>query len=151
MRGRVAKNEFRWVAGEDILARFSISERRTKLFCSVCGTPILNVDRDDPHTYGLAIATLDDDPGVRNALHLFSASRPEWIEIRDDLPAFDTVPDIRGCVLDILTAAVVVQPVGDSRPVTLSASRLTGIQVGDEIVAHLPHNESEFAISKIRP
>jgi hypothetical protein len=36
----------------------------------------------------LPMGTLDDDPGVRPASHIFTASKAPWETIRDGLPQF---------------------------------------------------------------
>jgi hypothetical protein len=36
--------------------------------------------------------TLDDDPGVRPVVHIFTGSKAAWYEIRDDLPQFQEFP-----------------------------------------------------------
>ena len=40
----------------------------------------------------IPFGTLDGDPGVRPAFHMFAASKAPWWEIRDGLPAFDAFP-----------------------------------------------------------
>ena len=67
-------------------------------FCGVCGSPIVNKFDERSRSaafrpaataeYGLALATLDDDPGVRPVAHLFVASKAPWFEITDDLPQY---------------------------------------------------------------
>jgi hypothetical protein len=42
--------------------------------------------------YGIALATLDDDPGVRPASHTFVGSKAPWFEITDDLPQYQELP-----------------------------------------------------------
>ena len=153
LRARVRREGFAWSAGEDRLARYAISDRRLKLFCATCGTPILNVDRNDAQTFGLAVATLDDDPGKRNLLHLFAASRPDWLEIRDDLLVFDTVPDIRGEVLAIAIAdgTLSMQPDGDGSAIELRVADLGSVRPGDRVLARLPHDADEFVITRLDP
>jgi hypothetical protein len=34
----------------------------------------------------LALGTLDDDPGVRPSIHIFTGSKAPWFDITDDLP-----------------------------------------------------------------
>ena len=46
----------------------------------------------DPDNYGLAMGTLDDDPGVRPSYHIFVGSKAPWYDITDNLPQFDTFP-----------------------------------------------------------
>jgi hypothetical protein len=45
-----------------------------------------------PNTYGLAMGTLDDDPGVRPVCHVFVGSKAPWYEIGDDLPQYQDFP-----------------------------------------------------------
>ena len=42
--------------------------------------------------FGIALATLDDDPGVRPESHIFVGSKAPWFEITDDLPQFTELP-----------------------------------------------------------
>ncbi len=71
-------------------------------FCRVCGSPILNraepnyrLVASHPQTldeFGIALGTLDDDPGVRPECHVFVGSKASWFEITDDLPRYDELP-----------------------------------------------------------
>jgi len=152
LRAQTRTERFRWLSGKELLERYRYKPRREKLFCRVCGTPLVNTYLDDPDFLGLAIATLDEDPGKRNVLHLFAASRPAWIEIRDDLPQFDTVPDLVGTVVEIGPGTVVLQPAsGPSQllRVAESPARMTnGLRPGLRARASLLHGEEHF---RIRP
>jgi len=44
--------------------------------------------------YGIALATLDDDPGVRPACHSFVRSKAPWFEITDELPQYPEYPPL---------------------------------------------------------
>ena len=52
------------------------------------------VKDDNQKTLGLAMGTLDDDPGIRPTFHVFVGSKAAWFEITDQLPRFDTFPRI---------------------------------------------------------
>lgn len=39
-----------------------------------------------PGMVDLAVGTLDDDPGVKPALHIFVGSKAPWFDISDGLP-----------------------------------------------------------------
>ena len=54
------------------------------------GTPVAERDPRAPSRYGIALATLDDDPGVRPAAHAFVAYKAPGFEITDDLPQAPT-------------------------------------------------------------
>jgi hypothetical protein len=94
-RARVASTDFRWVAGESRVTWYASSPGTERGFCSVCGSPLLSRFADHPAHYGLPLGALDDDPGVKPALHVHVASKAPWHEITDDLPRFDTVPKSR--------------------------------------------------------
>ena len=95
-RARVAKADFKWIQGEELVTFYESSPGGFRGFCRVCGSPIINKfsagtpvserDPDAPSRYGIALATLDDDPGVRPAAHAFVAFKAPWYEITDDLP-----------------------------------------------------------------
>ena len=54
--------------------------------------PIAERDPHAPSRYGIALATLDDDPGLRPAAHTFVAYKAPWFEITDDLPQYRFTP-----------------------------------------------------------
>jgi hypothetical protein len=43
----------------------------------------------DGKLYFIPPGLLDDDPGVKPALHMFVGSKAPWWEITDDLPQFE--------------------------------------------------------------
>src|SRR5690242_735845 len=63
--------------------------------CKVCGAPVLvkfdehsRSAQTDPGAvalYGVALATLDDDPGVRPDAHAFIIDKAPWFAVTDDL------------------------------------------------------------------
>jgi hypothetical protein len=93
-RSRVAipSANFRWLAGEDLLTRYVSSPGTTRTFCRVCGSTLVSLFDDNPTTLGLAMGTLDGDPGLRPSFHVFVGSQAPWFEITDQLPRFDTFP-----------------------------------------------------------
>ena len=96
--GGVQISDFKWMQGEDLITFYGSSPAVFRGFCRVCGSPIINKfnagspiterDPDAPSRYGIALATLDDDPGVRPLAHIFVASKAPWFTITDDLPQF---------------------------------------------------------------
>jgi hypothetical protein len=38
---------------------------------------------------GIALGTLDDDPGIRPERHIYVGSKALWFEITDNLPQYD--------------------------------------------------------------
>jgi hypothetical protein len=63
-----------------------------KRFCKVCGSPMVNSWDPEPDMYGLAMGSLDDDPGIRPSCHIFVGSKAPWHDITDDLPRYENFP-----------------------------------------------------------
>ena len=100
---RVQISDLKWVQGEDLVTFYESSPANFRGFCRVCGSTIINKfnvgssqrDPDAPSRYGIALATLDDDPGARPLAHVFVASKAPWFTITDDLPQFPERPPLR--------------------------------------------------------
>jgi hypothetical protein len=91
----VPKSSFRFVQGEDLLTSYRSSADTIKRFCRICGSPIVNSWDPEPDSYGLAMGSLDDDPGVRvrPLCHIFVGSKAPWYEITDSLPQYQKSPE----------------------------------------------------------
>jgi hypothetical protein len=87
-RAAVPSAAFHWLCGESLLSRYQSSPGETRTFCSVCGATLATFFRDQPEQIGLALGTLDDDPGVRPLAHVYVDSKAPWFEITDSLPQF---------------------------------------------------------------
>ena len=69
-------------------------------FCQRCGAPVLikfdeRSRRAQTHPAaialsGIALATLDDDPGIRSDAHAFIVDKTPWFTLTDDLPQYPT-------------------------------------------------------------
>jgi hypothetical protein len=94
-RARVAvpKSAFRFLQGEALLTSYRSSRDTVKRFCKVCGSALINSWDPEPGMYGLAMGSLDDDPGIRPSCHIFVGSKAPWHEITDDLPQHETFPE----------------------------------------------------------
>lgn len=91
-RAAVERRHFRWLAGEAQLAGYRSSPNTTRTFCRICGANLISVFDDRREILGLALGTLDDDPGVKPACHVFVGSKAPWHDITDGLPQYDTLP-----------------------------------------------------------
>lgn len=80
----------RWLRGERSVARYESTPGFYRWFCPRCGSPLPG-DPTEGFSF-IPFGTLDADPGVRPAFHIFAASKAPWWEIRDDLPAYDAFP-----------------------------------------------------------
>src|SRR6516162_1957967 len=84
-RARVAAADFRYLLGEELVSFYESTPGTRRGFCKVCGAPgLVKFDehsrsaQTDPAAvalYGVALATLDDDPGVRPTRTRLSSTR----------------------------------------------------------------------------
>jgi hypothetical protein len=90
--GAVDKGDFRFVAGEEVVATYASSPDVSRTFCSRCGATLQFIPSEAGHL-GVAVGTLDDDPGVRPSYHIWTDSKAPWYEIDDDLRSHPTEPE----------------------------------------------------------
>jgi hypothetical protein len=88
--GKVAAEHFRWLAGQDLLSVYETSPGIGWAFCRNCGSS-LGVPKDGALSE-ITLGSLDGDPGVRPAEHIFVGSKAAWFEITDTLPQHDRWP-----------------------------------------------------------
>lgn len=87
----VAREDFSYIGGEDLVRSFAQSARVNRYFCGRCGSPLPMVEAWDP-LVGIPAGLLDDEPGVSASSHIFVGSRAPWWEISDSLPQHETWP-----------------------------------------------------------
>src|SRR5262245_14255165 len=86
---QVEPRKFRFLTGEDLVARYESSPGGFRTFCRLCSSPVPSRPRH-LETVSIAAGTLDDDPLVRPVLHTFVSSKAPWWDFSDDLPRFET-------------------------------------------------------------
>ena len=82
----VNADDFRWIAGEEYVSEYAPSPEGRRCFCSNCGA--LVAARYAGKIFQITLGTVDGDPGVRPAMHIFVGSKASWYEITDDIPTF---------------------------------------------------------------
>ena len=87
---KVSAKAFRWLTGEELLAVHESSPGIGWAFCRVCGSSLGLPSRGK--LSGLALGTLDKDPGVRPTYHMFVGSKAAWHDITDTLPQYEAWP-----------------------------------------------------------
>ena len=82
-----------FVSGEEHLKSYKVSDAKffAQVFCDICGSklPRLDPSREIAVT---PLGSLDDDPGIKPADHIFVDDKANWHDITDDLPQFEDVP-----------------------------------------------------------
>ncbi len=82
--------EFKWTAGKNFVKTFETKGGGGWCFCSECGSSLAGTE--DGRIMTITLGTVEGDPGVEPALHIFVGSRARWHEITDDLPQFEERP-----------------------------------------------------------
>ena len=93
--GHVKAEDFALLSGTDDLGSYQSSPPVTRTFCKKCGSSLQFIVTERPEVFGLALGTLDDDPGVRPSKHIFVDSKAPWFDICDDLPQHAERPKSR--------------------------------------------------------
>ena len=83
----VMREHFRWTAGEEKLSAYESPPGKLRRFCSVCGTHLLVERPAQPHVV-LRVATLDDNPGTRPAMHIWTSHDAPWLADGEDVPCY---------------------------------------------------------------
>ncbi len=81
---------FSWTRGEDLLTSYVGQHGAGKQFCRVCGSMLAGVYQGQVH--GIALGTLNDDPGITLDTHIFVGSKAPWEILPDGITAFDAFP-----------------------------------------------------------
>ena len=88
---RVEASEFKWLSGQETIAKFESSASVYRASCKKCGSPLGGIDANNKLLWA-TLGTINGDPGVRPKAHIFVGSRAPWYEITDNLPQFDEWP-----------------------------------------------------------
>ncbi len=83
---RVQRKDFVLLSGEGDIASYPSSPGVTRTFCRKCGSALQFVRATRPDTFALALGTMDDDPGIRPAMHIHIEDKAPWFDIDDGLP-----------------------------------------------------------------
>ena len=85
----VARDQFRYVSGQDVISSYSSSESHDRIFCGKCGSNILVALDDDTENFYLSMSTLEGDPPRPAGYHIFVGSKAPWHEICEDLVQYE--------------------------------------------------------------
>jgi ADP-ribosyl-[dinitrogen reductase] hydrolase len=83
----VKRSGFRWLQGEAGLRWYESSPGKRRYFCGNCGSQLV-AHREGSPTMALRVATLDEDPGLRPAAHIWAASEVPWLAYGSEVPVF---------------------------------------------------------------
>ena len=89
----VARDKFRWTAGENNLKTYPSSKTSDRLFCGNGGAQLLVDYKPEPDVLYLTMGTVDGNPECPPDYHQFAGSKAPWHEITDGKPQHETWPD----------------------------------------------------------
>lgn len=87
----VTREHFHWIKGEEELNVFESSPGKHRYFCSVCGSHIVAERSEQPHLI-LRAATLDEDPRIRPAMHIWRSHDVPWLQDGGEVPSYKEWP-----------------------------------------------------------
>ena len=88
-QGRVPRDGFRLLQGEELIRVYRPSGGMAKAFCSVCGSSLFGGTWPDGPEVSIRLGALDADPGIRPQYRSHTASAAPWDTIPDDgLPRY---------------------------------------------------------------
>jgi hypothetical protein len=82
----VALSAFRLIAGEELIRSYESSPGKSRCFCSVCGSPLYSKRESLPDVLRIRAGLIDGVLATRPVAHFHTNSKPNWWQIRDDLP-----------------------------------------------------------------
>jgi len=86
---RARREDFRLVAGEELISVYTPEGGAVKAFCTVCGSSLFGGQWPEGDEVTIRLGSVDGDPGIRPQFHTFVGSRAVWDEITDDLPQYE--------------------------------------------------------------
>jgi hypothetical protein len=88
IQGRVRREDFRLLAGEELISVYRTEGTTARAFCSVCGSSLFGHTWPEGDEVSIRLGSIDGDPGIRPQFHTFVDSKAPWDEILDDLPQY---------------------------------------------------------------
>jgi ADP-ribosyl-[dinitrogen reductase] hydrolase len=88
---RVNRKHFRWYRGDDQLRAYESSPGKVRRLCSKCGSHLVAARSGMAHVI-LRVATLDDDPATKPAMHIWTSHDLPWLDATEAIPRYETAP-----------------------------------------------------------
>jgi len=77
-----------WLSGEQLLKTYESASGAGWCFCRECGSTLAGTDAGVVSS--IALGSVDGDPGIKPASHIFVANKAPWHDITDTLPQFES-------------------------------------------------------------
>jgi hypothetical protein len=79
---------FRVVTGGDLLKSYFSSEKKRRVFCTNCGSPIFSQKVDMPDVIRLRVGTVTEGKIPPPGCQIYCESKSDWFVLSDDKPKF---------------------------------------------------------------
>ena len=90
-------DDYRLLQGAEAITEYESSPGFPRGFCATCGSVVpMILGAAESRRAVIPAGCLDDDPGLRPAMHIFVASKAPWHVIADALPRHDAYPAASG-------------------------------------------------------
>jgi len=86
----VVPGSFSWTGGAERLTRYETAPGWGLAFCNACGATLCGLHNNEVH--GVTLGSVDGDPGVQIAAHIFVGSKAPWDHIGGDAPQYQEFP-----------------------------------------------------------
>lgn len=88
----VQRSAIQFESGQELLKRFESTPGKSRVFCSVCGSPVFSERTSLPDVIRLRAGLLDEPVASRVGFHAFVESAASWWPVPDDAPHFEGFP-----------------------------------------------------------
>ncbi len=89
----VRRADFHYLSGQSTLCSYASSDTHARIFCGNCGSNIMVILSDEPEYLYLAMGTIEGNPVLPPAYHMFVGSKAPWFEILDEAPQHEAFPE----------------------------------------------------------
>ena len=88
----VEPQQFKWLAGSELLTSYESQAGFGLQFCSKCGSTLCGIYNGKVH--GVALGCLNEDPQIEIGYHIYVGSKASWEGLPEDITAYEEgVPD----------------------------------------------------------
>jgi hypothetical protein len=85
----VRADRFKLLSGVELInPGYEWMPGHARSFCGRCGSPAPKY-LESTQMVSVPAGLLDDDPGIRVSMHVFTSSKVAWVELQDDLPKYE--------------------------------------------------------------
>jgi hypothetical protein len=79
---------FQIVAGDDLLKSYFSSEKKKRVFCANCGSPVFSQRIDKPEVLRLRVGTVTSGEIPSPGYQIYCESTSDWFVLSDDIPKY---------------------------------------------------------------